>query len=98
MDADLIKLILQKAPSLGPAGVIIALWALKAIYNTFKTKDSERDSALVALNTTMHEVTLAVTKLTVQMEYLNRSMEKLPSMEKDISAIGEKVRRLDKGK
>ena len=96
MDAELIKILLQKAPSLGPAGVIVALWGLKAIYNSFKEKESDRDAALIALNTTMHENTLAVTKLTVQMEYLNKSIERLPEMEKDINSIGEKVRRMQK--
>jgi len=96
VDADLVKLILQKAPSLGPAGVVVALWGLKAIYNSFKEKESNRDAALVALNTTLHENTLAIVRLTTQMEYLNQSVREIPELRKDIDGLGDKVRKMQK--
>jgi hypothetical protein len=96
VDADLVKLILQKAPSLGPAGVVVALWGLKAIYNSFKEKETNRDAALVALNTTLHENTLAIVRLTTQMEYLNQSVREIPELRKDIDGLGDKVRKMQK--
>lgn len=112
MSEELIKLLLSKSNGgLGPVAILLLIsivpallialtWAGKVIFGFFRDKDDKREQALIALNTTLHENTLALTKLTVQMEYLNGSLKDVQGTQaqhkKDLDGLGEKIRKMER--
>lgn len=64
------------------------VFVLKDIYVSQKDKNKELVKSMDALNT-------AVTRLTVQMEYLEKKIELIPEMEKDINGLGQKLRAME---
>ena len=77
-------------------GGAILGWALKELYSFHKKTDSELKHALDKLKETIQQNTMAVVKLTVEMEHLQKRTEVIPELSKDLSALGEKVRSMGK--
>lgn len=65
--------------------VAIIVFLLKEIVTWFKNERKDHAKAL-------HENTLAVTRLTIQIEHLERQVRVIPELEKDVAALGAKLR------
>ena len=74
------------------AAVIIALgtFALKELYSIFRDNNKEHVKALA-------ENTLAIAKLTVKLDFLEKRLEELPELRKDLDNLGAKLRSVANG-
>ena len=84
----------MKPEEITPLAVLFAvsLFLLKEIWGFFKHKEDSHESKTDKLVDAIQQNTIAITTLTVRMEYLERKLQALPSLEKDVSALGQKVR------
>lgn len=63
---------------------ILALWIIKEAFSDYK-----------GMKKALNENTLAITKLTVEFNNFQKRTEKIPEMEKDLNALGSKVRGME---
>jgi hypothetical protein len=85
---------LKNAKGLWPAAVVALVWIGKELVSRWLTDVAENKTGLIELRKEIHELTIAVTKLTLQIEYLQKGLEAIPEMKKDLDGLGEKVRRM----
>jgi hypothetical protein len=76
--------------------IVIAVFLVKGMFELFKNKDARAESKTDRLIEALQTNTIAVTALTVRMEYLEKKLEAIPGIEKDLAKLGQKVRDISK--
>lgn len=69
--------------------VAIGIFLLKETFSWFKDSAKEHDKLL-------QQNTMAIQRLTIKLEYLEKKLEVVTTLEKDLSALGQKIRGLSK--
>jgi hypothetical protein len=92
MEPDVIDGVM-KTQSLVPALLVAGGWAIRELIARKKKDAEDTKAALEKLDEALQQNTLAMTRLTVQMEYLNKAVESLPEIRKDVDALGAKFRK-----
>lgn len=90
----------MKPEEFTPMAVLLAvsLFLLKEIWSFFKTKETHNESKTDKLVEAIQQNTLAVTRLTVRMELLEKRIELVPAIQNDLAKLGQKVRDMSKSK
>lgn len=71
----------------------IAIGFLSKFFIDRLKKDSEKiDQAIEALRNEMHQNTLALTELKVELKHITSALKVIPELEKDLNALGRIVR------
>ena len=74
--------------------VLFFTWLLKQVWGGIKKKDEQADKQIGELTAATQLNTLAVTKLTVQMQQAFDLLSRIPELERDIAKMGESYRAL----
>lgn len=89
---------LLKLKGLGPAAIILVLWIGKELVSRWLTDVADNKTGLLELRKEIHELTITITKLTLQLEYLQKGLESIPEIKKDLDGLGDKVRKMNQAK
>lgn len=76
--------------------IVIAVLLVKGLLDLFKDKQHNNESKTEKLIDALQQNTIAVTALTVRMEHMEKRIDVIPELQKDLAQLGQKVRDIAK--
>lgn len=68
---------------------------IKAVFRNKKDKEISAAESIFILNKTVAENTVAMVRLTTQMEYVSDAIRLIPEIRRDVDGLGSKSRKLE---
>jgi hypothetical protein len=76
----------------------IALFLFKELFAMFKKNDDKKETKIDKLIDALQHNTIAITTLTIRMEHVEKRIDLIPELERDLNKIGSKLRDITKDK
>lgn len=76
--------------------IAISIFLVKGLLDLFKRRETHNESKTEKLIDAITLNTTAVQLLTLRMDYLEKKLNSIPEIEKDLAKLGQKVREMSK--
>lgn len=78
--------------------VAVIIFLFKELWGLFKTKGEKQESKTDKLVEALQANTMAIQTLTIRLDHMEKRLEVVPGLEKDIAKIGQKIRDMNPDK